>query len=76
LDPKKKTVILIILIPIIPTMLILADCSKSKVVTVSSMQQDNFSLPQVNVAAFKGQGRLAFVWNNFLKISRVAGLVA
>jgi len=49
-------------------MLILVGCSKSKVVPVSSIQQDNSSLPQVNVDAFKGQGRMAFVWNGLLYV--------
>ncbi|NLI13383.1 MAG: biopolymer transporter Tol [Peptococcaceae bacterium] len=41
---------------------------KTTVVPVSSMQQDNSSLPQVNVDAFRGQGRLAFVWNGLLYV--------
>ena len=51
---------------LITFLLILVGCSKAKVVPVSSSRQDHAGLPQVNIDAFRGQGRMAFVWNGLL----------
>lgn len=64
----KRTIKATVIFSLITTLLFLVGCSKSKAVPVNPIQQDNSSLPQVNVDAFRGQGRLAFVWNGLLYV--------
>ncbi len=64
----KRTVKTTVVFLLITTLLILGGCSKSKAVPVYPIQQDNSNLPQVNVDAFRGLGRLAFVWNGLLYV--------
>jgi len=64
----KITLKFTVVFSLITTLLILVGCNKSKLVPVSSIQQDNSSLPQVNIDAFRGQGRMAFIWNGLLYV--------
>lgn len=64
----KTPIKCIVLILLITTFLILAGCGESKVDTVGSIRHDQAGLPQVNIDAFRGQGRMAFVWNGLLYV--------
>ncbi|MDF9408370.1 hypothetical protein L7E55_08365 [Pelotomaculum isophthalicicum JI] len=64
----KITIKFMLLILLISFLLIFVGCNKSKVVPADSSQQDFSSSPQVNIDAFKDQGRVAFVWNGLLYV--------
>ncbi len=64
----KNTLKFTIVFLLIIALLVLAGCGDSKTMPVDLPRQDFTDSPQVNVNAFKGQGRMAFVWEGLLYV--------